>query len=195
MYKERMGKATDYFTEQLTDKIDRVTTQHRMLKTQTQAKTYRAELVEIKDLLSNQLRQIVKLNLLIQHINEGKPLTKEALQKHNSTQQVNKVASKDKTPTAEITYDMYKEGKSIKVIAEERGLIEGTIESHLAKYVESGELDASEFVKPTKLKAILKCYNEGLTRSGEIKGALPDSYTWGEIKMGIAHAEANGQSD
>ncbi|MEQ6168678.1 helix-turn-helix domain-containing protein [Ekhidna sp. MALMAid0563] len=187
---ERMTKASDYFTEQLTDKIDRITQLHRTLKTQSQAKTYRAELVELKDLFSNQLRQIVKLNLLIQHINEGKPLTKEALQKHSSTKQVNEAASKDKTPTAEITYEMYKEGKSIKVIAEERGLVEGTIESHLAKYVESGDLDASQFVKPTKLKAILKCYDEGLTKSGEIKGALPDSYTWGEIKMGIAHAQA-----
>lgn len=187
---ERMTKASDYFTEQITDKIDRVTQLHRTLKTHSQAKTYRAELVELKDLFSNQLRQIVKLNLLIQHINEGKPLTKEALQKHSSTRQVNEAASKDKTPTAEITYEMYKEGKSIKVIAEERGLVEGTIESHLAKYVESGDLDASQFVKPTKLKAILKCYDEGLTKSGEIKGALPDSYTWGEIKMGIAHAQA-----
>ncbi|MEQ8906810.1 helix-turn-helix domain-containing protein [Ekhidna sp.] len=188
---ERMTKASDYFTEQITDKIDRITQLHRTLKTQSQAKTYRAELVELKDLFSNQLRQIVKLNLLIQHINEGKPLTKEALQKHSSTKQVNQAASKDKTPTAEITYEMYKEGKSIKVIAEERGLVEGTIESHLAKYVEIGDLDASQFVKPTKLKAILKCYDEGLTKSGEIKGALPDSYTWGEIKMGIAHAQAN----
>ncbi|WP_420319092.1 helix-turn-helix domain-containing protein [Ekhidna sp.] len=191
---ERMTKASDYFTEHLTDKIDRVTQQHRTLKTQSQAKTYRAELVELKDLFSNQLRQIVKLNLLIQHINEGKPLTKEALQKHSSTKQVNEAASKDKTPTAEITYEMYKEGKSIKVIAEERGLVEGTIESHLAKYVESGDLDATQFVKPTRLKAILKCYDEGLTKSGEIKGALPDSYTWGEIRMGIAHAMSKTES-
>jgi energy-coupling factor transporter ATP-binding protein EcfA2 len=191
---ERMTKASDYFTEHLTDKIDRVTQLHRTLKNQSQAKTYRAELVELKDLFSNQSRQIVKLNLLIQHINEGKPLTKEALQKHSSTKQVNEAASKDKTPTAEITYEMYKDGKSIKVIAEERGLVEGTIESHLAKYVESGDLDASQFVKPTKLKAILKCYDEGLTKSGEIKGALPDSYTWGEIKMGIAHASSKSQN-
>lgn len=192
---ERMSKAAGYFTKQLTDKIDRVVTQHRTLKTQTQAKTYRAELVEVKDLFSNQLRQIVKLNLLIQHIHEGVPLTKEALQKHASTKQVNQVASKDKTPTAEITYEMYKEGKSIKVIAEERGLVEGTIESHLAKYVELGELEVTDFVKPSRLKNILKCYDEGLTKSGEIKGALPDSYTWGEIKMGIAHAVAKESSE
>lgn len=192
---ERMSKAAGYFTKQLTDKIDRVVTQHRTLKTQTQAKTYRAELVEVKDLFSNQLRQIVKLNLLIQHIHEGVPLTKEALQKHASTKQVNQVASKDKTPTAEITYEMYKEGKSIKVIAEERGLVEGTIESHLAKYVEMGELEVTDFVKPSRLKNILKCYDEGLTKSGEIKGALPDSYTWGEIKMGLAHAVAKESSE
>lgn len=192
---ERMSKAAEYFGEKLTELIDRITGQHRTLKTQTQAKTYRAELVELKELLANQLRQIVKLNLLVQHMNEGVPLTKEKLKQSSKIKELSKSVSKDKTPTAEISYEMYKEGKSVKVIADERGLVESTIESHLATYVENGLLDVTDFLKPSKLKAILKCYDQGLTRSGEIKSALPDSYTWGEIKMGLAHATSNDQPD
>ncbi|WP_420578403.1 helix-turn-helix domain-containing protein [Ekhidna sp.] len=192
---ERMAKATDYFDEKLSDLIDRITKQYRTLKTQAQAKTYRAELLEIKELFSSQLKQIVKLNLLVQHMNEGVPLTKEKLRASKQLNAVQKSSSKDKTPTAEISYEMYKEGKSIKAIAEERGLAEGTIEGHLAKFVEMGQVDVTDFVKPNRLKNILKCFDEGLTKSGEIKGALPDSYTWGEIKMGIAHANANAQPD
>ena len=90
---------------------------------------------------------------------------------------------------------MYKEGKSIKVIAGERGLVEGTIESHLASYVEKGLLDVNDFLKPTKLKAIMKCFAQGMTKSSEIKSALPDSYTWGEIKMGLAYASSNDPHD
>ena len=192
---DRMSKAAEYFNGKLTALIKRISDQHKTLKTQKQAKTYRAELLEIKDLISNQLRQIEKLNLLVQHINEGVPLTKEKLRASSTLKELTKSSSKDKTPTAEISYEMYKEGKSIKVIAEERGLVEGTIESHLAHYVEKGLLDVNDFLKPTKLKAIMKCFAQGMTKSGEIKTALPDSYTWGEIKMGLAYASANDPHD
>ncbi|MEP1032415.1 helix-turn-helix domain-containing protein [Ekhidna sp.] len=192
---ERMAKACEYFGEKLAELIDLISKQHRTLKTQTKAKTYRAELVELKDLVANQLRQIVKLNLLVQHINEGIPLTREKLKQSSKIKELSKSTSKDKTPTAEITYEMYKTGKSTRVIAEERGLVQGTIESHLAQYVEKGLLDINDFLKPTKLKAILKCYAQGMTNSGEIKSALPDSYTWGDIKMGLAYATSNDPLD
>ncbi|MEP1460317.1 helix-turn-helix domain-containing protein [Ekhidna sp.] len=192
---ERMAKASDYFNEKISDLIDRIVSQHRTLKTQSAAKTYRAELVELKEMFSTQLRQILKINLLTQHINEGVPLTKDALKQNSQFKDLSKTASKDKTPTAEISFEMYKEGKSIKVIAEERGLVAGTIESHLAHYVEKGLLDVNDFLKPTKLKAIMKCFAEGMTKSSEIKSALPDSYTWGEIKMGLAFAISNDPLD
>lgn len=192
---ERMAKAAEYFGENLSGLIERIVGQHRTLKTQTQAKTYRAELAELKETIAKQLRQIVKLNLLVQHINEGIPLTRDKLRQSSTLKELSTVTTKDKTPTAEITFQMYKEGKSMKVIAEERGLVEGTIESHLAQYVEKGLLDVNDFLKPTKLKAIMKCYAQGLTRSGEIKSALPDSYTWGEIKMGLAYASTNDPHD
>ncbi len=192
---ERMSKASEYFGDKLSEVIDKIVQQHRTLKTQAKAKTYRSELAELKELVANQLRQIVKLNLVVQHMNEGVPLSKEALKKNPYIQTISKSVAKDKTPTSEISFEMYKEGKSIKVIAEERGLVEGTIESHLAQYVENGTLDIKDFLKPAKLKAILKCYDQGMTKSGEIKSALPDSYTWGEIKMGLAYATSNDQSD
>ncbi len=192
---ERMSKAADYFGNILNEIIDRIVTQHRTLKTQTKAKTYRSELVDLKELVANQLKQIVKLNLLVQHLNEGVPLTKETLRGNSNLRQLSKSVSKDKISTAQITFDMFKEGKSIAVIAEERGLVEGTIESHLAQFVQNGLLQIEEIMKPSKIKAIMKCYSQGLTKSGEIKAALPDSYTWGEIKIGLAHAISNDQSD
>lgn len=195
LFAERVAKAHDYFTEHLEPLLADIKNQLRLLKTQTKAKTYRAELSEINDLFINQIRRITKLKLLAEAERTGKPFSKELLHADETFQRLQANAGKDKTPTAEISYNMYKEGKSLKVIAEERGLVESTIEAHLAQYVEAGKLSAEDFVKPTKLKTILKCYQEGLTRSGEIKGALPDSYSWGEIRMGIAHAIANGPSD
>lgn len=192
---ERMTKASEYFGQKLTDTVEQIASQQKLLKTQPQAKTYRAELSELKEMISSQLKQITKLNLLVQHINEGVPLTADKLKENTTLKQLNKSASKDKTPTAEISFEMYKDGKSIKVIAEERGLVEGTIESHLAQYVSKGLLDVNDFLKPTKLKAIMKCFAEGKEKSGEVKAALPDSYTWGEIKMGLAYATSNDPLD
>ncbi|NQZ77052.1 MAG: helix-turn-helix domain-containing protein, partial [Ekhidna sp.] len=186
---QRMEKATAYFEEKLSELLNIIQKQYRLLKTQPQAKAYRTELQEVKELYSSQLRKIIKLNLLVQHINEGVPLTKKALQKDKKISTVNQAASKDKTSTADISYEMYKEGKSVKVIADERGLVVGTIESHLASFVREGKLEVTDFVKPSRLKNLLKCYDEGLHKSGEIKAVVPDSYTWGEIKMAIAHAE------
>lgn len=196
MLAQRMAKATVYFDDQLSTLLDRIKKQYRLLKTQTQAKNYRAELLEIKELYTRQLKFIIKLNLLIQHMNEGVPLTKQALQKNKQIAILKEASKKDKVPTAEISYQMHKEGKSIKVIAAERGLVEGTIEGHLASFVKKGKLDVTKLIKPSRLKTILKCYDEGLQKASEIKPVVPDSYTWGEIRLAIAHAErtsSNGE--
>lgn len=192
---ERMEKATAYFSEHLLAIIDKLTTQYRTVKTMSQAKEYRKELKELKEQIHGQLRRIIKLNSLVQSIHRGKALTKEDLKKNPHLKELNVTKEKERMSTSEVSYEMYKEGKSIKVIAEERGLVQGTIESHLASFVEEGLLDVKDFLKPSKLKAILKYYKEGHTRSGELKAVLPDSYTWGDIKMGLAHASANALSD
>ena len=60
---------------------------------------YRAELLELKEICAKQLRQIVKLNLLVQHINEGVPLTKDKLHQSSVLKDLSKTVAKDKTPT------------------------------------------------------------------------------------------------
>ena len=90
---------------------------------------------------------------------------------------------------------MYNDGKQIEEIAKSRGLVRSTIESHLTKYIEAGELDVFQLVDKSKVEKVIKLFNEGNQRGGEIKYQLGDDYSYGEVRMAVAHArwlESNG---
>lgn len=190
---ERLAKAEAYFTAQLTELKERILTHRKTLSTANKVRTYLKELDELVAAYSYQQRQILKLSLLVQRANENKVLTKQDLRATplygQMTKQV-KERGKDKTPTAEISFAMYKEGKTLQEIAEARGLVEGTIAGHMASYVERGELKVLDFLPQQKLDKILNKIKEGLTNSGEIKATLGDEVSYVEIKLALAHAKS-----
>ncbi len=57
-----------------------------------------------------------------------------------------KIPKKIKEETKKISYDLFKAGKAISQIAEERKLSITTIEAHLAYYVGTGEIPINKFV-------------------------------------------------
>jgi hypothetical protein len=96
-----------------------------------------------------------------------------------------------KTPTAEISYAMFLEGKSIEEIATERMFAKSTIEGHLAQMVKAGKLEVEDLVKPEKIAAIEKALNdnpswEGITPYKELLG---EDFSFGEIKIVLAYRE------
>ncbi|MDY7036555.1 MAG: helix-turn-helix domain-containing protein [Thermodesulfobacteriota bacterium] len=95
--------------------------------------------------------------------------------------------------TKQTSLDMFNKGLTIARIAQERGLVRSTIEGHLAFYVEKGELDISRLLSPEKQQAILKeltvDHNHSLK---EIKEAMGDDYSYGEIKMVLAYQKYKG---
>lgn len=188
---ERMDKAQGYFSGILNALINRINTHRKSLKTEAKVKVYLKELEELEDLFIKQLRQITKLSLLIQNTLDNKALSKEDLRnaklpKSSGKPPKTKKEQKDKTPTAEISYKLFREGKNIAEIAEERGYVIGTIEGHLASYVEKGEIDVKELVKPDRLKKILEVAKKDLEGSAAIKAELPNDYGYGEIKLALA---------
>jgi len=72
-----------------------------------------------------------------------KKAKKEPAEKPEPTEKKEKP---EKGSTYRLTYQMYKEGKSIDEIAIERGLVPGTIASHLMRYVTAGLLNINEFI-------------------------------------------------
>ncbi len=96
---------------------------------------------------------------------------------------------KGKVPTHQTSFDMFRRGMSVNAIAAERSLGVSTIESHLARFVASGEIHLDELVPTEKIAAIQKAIQECDNPEGwlsPIKELLGDEYTYGEIRAVMA---------
>jgi ATP-dependent exoDNAse (exonuclease V) alpha subunit len=102
---------------------------------------------------------------------------------------------KPKGQTQRLSFDMFMEGKTIEEIAKERSFTVSTIESHLARFVASGELDILKLLPVEKLEMIkahfVKTENSTLS---EAKAVLGDAVSYGELRM-VMNYLSKGISD
>jgi uncharacterized protein YpbB len=102
---------------------------------------------------------------------------------------VERPAAKQKKDTRLLSFNLYKEGKTVSQIAKERDMAVSTIEGHLAHFVGTGELSIDEFV-PTELTAIIvENIDEDDFRMGPVKSALGDQISWSELRYVMKHLE------
>ncbi len=96
-----------------------------------------------------------------------------------------KIPKKD---TKKVTLELWKSGKNIDDIADERGFVPSTIEGHLAYYIGLGKLPVEEFIDNNKLKQIseymLKHTSGTLT---EVKEGLKNKFTYSELRFVLQH--------
>lgn len=83
--------------------------------------------------------------------------TPEAAPTIPQTKQESKAANADapKIPSQQISFDMFRSGKTVEEIAAERGMSPSTIETHLCKYVESGDIDVRKIVPEDTIAKVL----------------------------------------
>ena len=95
---------------------------------------------------------------------------------------------KNKEDTKLLTYNSFKEGKTIDEIAEERCLTRQTIESHLIACFENGmDVDLSKYVHVEFRNIIFDKINElGFERLKPLKEALPEDVNYFDIRYFIA---------
>ncbi len=95
-----------------------------------------------------------------------------------------------KKKTGEISYEMYKEGKSIQEIAHLQGFTISTIENHLGTYIASGQIKIEELLDSMSIIEIKKYFETAPKKSlTEAKKALPEHYTWSQLKFVKNHIE------
>ncbi len=93
----------------------------------------------------------------------------------------------EKIDTKKISLRMFEEGKDVDQIAKERGLSVSTVEGHIAHFIGLGELDAGEFLNRRQIEEILsKADAIGSTRFPDLKHALENKYSYGQLKMALA---------
>jgi ATP-dependent DNA helicase RecQ len=98
------------------------------------------------------------------------------------------VVTERATDTRRLSFTLFKQGKTIGEIAEERSLSPNTIESHLSYFVTSGDLEIDDLVDAGKQKTIHEAIEKFGASNGlkVLKENLPEEITYGEIKMVLA---------
>jgi len=97
--------------------------------------------------------------------------------------------------TKQQTLDLFKAGRLPSDIAALRNLSVGTVENHLAFYVQYGKLPVEELVRPARIAPIqLAIEQVGGKMLGPIKEKLGAGFTYGEIKAVMAYLEFKATS-
>lgn len=117
---------------------------------------------------------------------KGKPTTRRQREKKT------KEPKEPKEKTYETSYKLFREGNNVEEIARQRNLTSGTIFSHLARYVRSGDILITDLVSEEKRLIITrtiesvqeKCKENGTAVTlTDIKTACPDDISYNDIKL------------
>jgi hypothetical protein len=108
----------------------------------------------------------------------------------NTLKEVKKTKSSEaKIDTKTVSYNFFKEGRSVSDIALERKLSAGTIETHLCHFVGLGKINIDELVSLSKQELINSAVKiHGVLSHKTLIENLPDSITYSDIKMVLAAA-------
>ena len=211
---ERLSKAKEYFEKQLKELSESVIIHIKQVESEKGVKKYITELRDIELLFFGKVQQIYKAEALLKASIEKKEISKDELiqssintNRSQIVKELNTKSSrtrkdkikKEKVPkisTNEISYNLYKSGMSIIEIAKDRGMVESTIERHLATYVASGILDVTKFLKEDKLNKILEIIlNSDSLMLGELMSNSKGEFTYVELQMAVAHYKSRNLGD
>ncbi len=202
---KRTKDAQGYFQPQLKEMSNSVFANIELLKDEKKVKQYIEELAKLEMLFFEQTKKVQKAVGLCEAIINGEEYTKDNIQqilkdnprdeKVELIAEAKKRTRKEKVPkekkidTKQLSFDLYKEGKTIKEIAAIRDFAIDTIEGHMAYYINLKLLNVNDFMSEEKVKAIIAMYHSSDIGSvGQLKGKLNNEYSFGEIKMALASA-------
>lgn len=102
-----------------------------------------------------------------------------------------KMEKKPKGESRRLSLEMFRSGKTIEEIAEERGLAVSTIGTHLAKYVEAGELIVTDFIPRERLRLAEEKLSAA-SPDDPVYYTLSGDFSNTEIMMIVAHKRRGG---
>lgn len=112
---------------------------------------------------------------------------------HKNTGAIEIPLKKEKADTKKLSFDLFNEGKTIEEIAEERGLTTSTIETHLAHYIATGELEIFDIFPKEKINKVIDYFMENKQVTlNEAKAALGEDITYAELRAALKHLEFLG---
>jgi len=113
-------------------------------------------------------------------------IIQEYVAKHKlSPRDVKEKKTKPQTGTSQlVSLELFKAGKSIKQIADERGFVQGTIFSHLAGFLKTKEVSITDLIPKKKFNALKKAVSavefDGIS---DLKAKIDDQFTYAELRI------------
>ena len=189
---DRVSKGKVYFDDQFEGFNKRLADHLTDVKKVSKTKTYQKEIRELMARFDYQIRQIIKVSLLINYTASDRIFTKKDLHEDPSFKKLLKSAKQakksSKIPTALISYEMFGKGISVVEIAKERDLTIGTIEGHLCQFVKQGKLDVGALMSMDKVDKILDKHQGRDISMTTLKAELKDEFSYNELRIAMAHA-------
>jgi uncharacterized protein YpbB len=156
----------------------------------TKVKQYLREINNIMLVLLHKKNELEQAGKLISGITNGadtdsllKGLRKNISDARTSGNEIPVKSKAVKGETHRISLQMFREGKNIRQIAEERGMVAGTIETHLLKFLTTGEIELKDLVTEEKAAKIREVISElGDTGSAALKEKLGTNFSYNEIR-------------
>lgn len=203
--KTRVAAAVEYFHEQLTVQLLAAIHAHQdEMRSVTGTKAYRKALgvlaarVQQKSIdlqralvLADGLASGTDSVAILQGMERQQEQQQQAQDVLNAELEASRVPEPAKFAPGEsqrISLAAFKAGQSVIDIAAERGLASSTIETHLAQFVESGELPINSVVPADRLAVIWPLVEQAEDKSlTPIKRQLGQDYTFGEVRAVVAH--------
>jgi uncharacterized protein YjgD (DUF1641 family) len=165
----RTEAAVTYFTGEIDQLLAAIKKHTDHVKHKQKVKKYVKELEELQQLCirkKQQLQQAVQLGAALQKSTRMNELLQMVEQNKQArpVEEANIGSSSgkpEKGESARLSLQLFKQGKSISDISDERSLSPATIESHLTRFVTTGEVDILDLVDAGTLEKLVALMDEG----------------------------------
>jgi len=190
--KNRSYKAIQYFTNEIHEKIlKKIFVHGAEYSVKSGVKRYLREVEDVEDAIWKIVERLYAIEF------KGKKLYKEDVKhqrKNPSRPKKKEKVKKVKGETYSKTLQMFQEGKALSLIAKERELTLGTIETHISKLIKDGKVSIFDVMKEKKVEKALKVSQAYMDLNyTELILKMPFKMTFGELRWITAYRDLKSE--
>lgn len=181
--KERSAKAIEFFTENIFNSL--ITPMHEHVTAmayKSKVKRYVQQVQLVQDSFWSKLNQLYNARFMDEKLYEGQIKYSKAKLKTVATSITS--GKKEKGGTYKDTLDLHRKGISLEEIASVRGLTTGTIKSHFAKWILSGDVNVHDVLPAETIQTLENFFNESPEKTvGAVFKKFGDKYDGNDVRM------------
>ncbi|HMP99083.1 MAG TPA: helix-turn-helix domain-containing protein, partial [Cyclobacteriaceae bacterium] len=217
---DRVEKGSAYYKNMLWQNVRLLLTHIAETKKRKRVKAYLNQLSDLEQLLAKKLSDIYKAAYITEHIIKGdlnfdfsgidaerakqrseilaeidKQTGGSVVKPKSSRGKKLKRNQEDGLSTYDVTLQLIRKGLTVQEVAEQRGLVPGTIDGHLAKAVAEDRISIFEYMDQEDVNIITSAIQE-MTEEFSIKDLfekMKGKYTYGQLRSVIAHVKLSKQ--